>query len=131
MLYLLSRKPDCATKVRADKIAERLEQIRSGEAPALLAEVDARERDRSTWCVGVRWEYERQDLADIVRVCLYRSYFRQALIHQVTVSRWSGSVSDLPRVRRRLRASSGRRSRPHSVEAKEEPLQVRRGQGSR
>ena len=54
--------------VRADKIAERLEQIRSGEAPQLLAEVDARERDRSTWCVGVRWEYSREDLADIVRV---------------------------------------------------------------
>jgi hypothetical protein len=54
--------------VRADLISERLRLLESSAGPSLLEEIDKRERDRKTWAVGVRWEYERQDLVEIVQV---------------------------------------------------------------
>lgn len=49
---------------------ERLALIESGGALELLTATDERERDTKTWCVGVRWYYEREDLLEIVQVRL-------------------------------------------------------------
>ena len=34
----------------------------------LLTATDERERDKKTYCVGVRWAYEREDLLEIIQV---------------------------------------------------------------
>lgn len=52
---------------RAELFDAQLQKI-STTAGALevLAETDARERERGTWAVGVNWEYGRDDLREIV-----------------------------------------------------------------
>lgn len=55
---------------RAPLVAAHLGRIEAGEAPDILREVDERERDKETWCVGVRWYYERADLLEIVEVSI-------------------------------------------------------------
>lgn len=61
--------PFLLTTARSTQVRRRLEQIAAGEAPSILREVDERERDKGTLCVGVRWEFERDDLREIVE-CL-------------------------------------------------------------
>lgn len=55
--------------VRAEQIKERLDLIASGRALDILKATDERERERKTFCVGVRWYYETEDLVEIVQVC--------------------------------------------------------------
>ena len=59
---------DAFSIVRAELVQERLEVIRKGGALELLKAADERERPNKTWCVGVRWAYERDDLVEIVQV---------------------------------------------------------------
>jgi len=52
---------------RKDLIEARLRQIRDGKAREIVEHVDSAQREKDTWCVGVRWDlFVRQDL---VRDC--------------------------------------------------------------
>jgi Fanconi-associated nuclease 1 len=54
---------------RRDDIEDRLERMtRKGEALKMLREADGRERDRGTLGIGVRWDFGREDLEEIVQV---------------------------------------------------------------
>ncbi|KZT57584.1 hypothetical protein CALCODRAFT_452810 [Calocera cornea HHB12733] len=51
---------------RREAIDLRLAQLRAGQGPRIIAEVDDRERPNQTWCVGVRWDmFEKSDLVEI------------------------------------------------------------------
>ncbi|EIW84813.1 hypothetical protein CONPUDRAFT_79583 [Coniophora puteana RWD-64-598 SS2] len=55
---------------RRGLIETRLSEIKKGEGPEIVARVDAAERERKTWCVGVKWDlFSAQDMQDIV-TCL-------------------------------------------------------------
>lgn len=57
-------------KVRHNLIWERLAQIRDGDTAALLLRVDQQERQKGTWCVGVRWDaFSTEEIQDIASVC--------------------------------------------------------------
>lgn len=51
---------------RASEINHRLVEIENGAAARLVAEVDAREREKRTCVVGLNWDYERSDLLELV-----------------------------------------------------------------
>ena len=54
---------------REETIERRLEELANGKAKDIIAAVDEREREKSTMCVGVRWElFSREDLLEIVEV---------------------------------------------------------------
>ncbi len=54
---------------RRDAIEERLERMcKKGEALRMLQETDERERERGTLAIGVRWDFEKEDLEEIVQV---------------------------------------------------------------
>jgi Fanconi-associated nuclease 1 len=60
--------------VRADLIAARLGEIEAGSASAILAEVEERERPKTTKVVGVRWTFTSEELQEFVDVrmsCLH------------------------------------------------------------
>lgn len=60
---------DCFYYARREAIDERLQEIRNGQAPEIVARVDDEHREEATQCVGVRWkDFEKQDLVDIVSV---------------------------------------------------------------
>jgi Fanconi-associated nuclease 1 len=62
---------DAFYRARKDLIEARLRDIREGKAREILERVDGAQRERDTWCVGVRWDlFSRQDLAEIVEVSL-------------------------------------------------------------
>jgi Fanconi-associated nuclease 1 len=50
---------------RASEINRRLVEIANGEAQRLIREVDAREREKSTCVVGLRWDFALEDLLEI------------------------------------------------------------------
>ncbi|KAG8986284.1 hypothetical protein FRB90_004105, partial [Tulasnella sp. 427] len=53
--------------VREEAIMRRLKQIEGGMAPEFIQEVDARERPRRTWAVGVRWDdFPLEDVLNII-----------------------------------------------------------------
>lgn len=62
--------------MRADLVAERLQDIENGRALHLLLETDERERLNKTYCVGMRWGYEREDLVEIIQVRRRPDYTR-------------------------------------------------------
>lgn len=49
-------------------VKERLDEIEAGKATELLTRTDDRERENRTYCVGLKWGYEREDLAEIIQV---------------------------------------------------------------
>ena len=51
---------------RASEINHRLVEIENGAAARLVAEVDAREREKRTCVVGLSWDYELSDLLELV-----------------------------------------------------------------
>lgn len=53
---------------RSCEIYSRLRDISNGKAPEILKEVDARERDMKTWCVGVKWDYTLEQLLQLSEV---------------------------------------------------------------
>lgn len=60
---------DAFSIVRADLVAQRLDAIRKGHAGQIIQKVDEQERERGTWCVGVRWDsFTSEDLQDFARV---------------------------------------------------------------
>ncbi|RUS24895.1 hypothetical protein BC938DRAFT_472935, partial [Jimgerdemannia flammicorona] len=61
---------------RCYEINRRLRDISNGEFADLLRVADERERDRNTWCIGVSWEYEREDLKEIAEVTLFSGRFQ-------------------------------------------------------
>ncbi|KAH7107558.1 VRR-NUC domain-containing protein [Auriculariales sp. MPI-PUGE-AT-0066] len=51
---------------RRDLIEERLKRISSGGGRALIEEVDGRERERQSVCIGMRWDkFSRHDIVEI------------------------------------------------------------------
>ena len=70
-------------------MSKRLNELEAGQGPDILRAVDERERHSKTWCVGVRWQYEQEDLVDIVRV---RALFSPKLTRSLQI--------DLPEGRR-------------------------------
>jgi Fanconi-associated nuclease 1 len=68
---------DAFAIVRAELVAERLQQIEDGQAPELLQITDERERENKTYCVGLKWGYEREDLLEIIQVRQSSSVLRQ------------------------------------------------------
>ncbi len=53
---------------RKEAIEERLEKMQKTKvALEMLREVDERERERGTLAIGVRWDFEREDLVEIVK----------------------------------------------------------------
>lgn len=54
---------------RQEAIEKRLQELRDGQGPAIIAEFDDRERSKQTLCVGVRWDmFEKTDLVEIAEV---------------------------------------------------------------
>jgi len=51
---------------RASEINHRLVEIANGDAGRLIREVDDREREKKTCVIGLKWEFELEDLLDIV-----------------------------------------------------------------
>ncbi|KAL7629255.1 hypothetical protein AAE478_000775 [Parahypoxylon ruwenzoriense] len=51
---------------RASEINHRLVEITNGGAAKLIEEVDRRERERRTCVVGLNWDYEQDDLVELV-----------------------------------------------------------------
>lgn len=52
-----------------------LEMEKTSAAVAMLREVDERERERGTLAIGVRWDFTRKDLEEIIQVripCTYQ-----------------------------------------------------------
>lgn len=60
---------DAFAIVRAELVQDRLRQIGQGEALEMLKVTDERERENKTYCVGLKWGYEREDLLEIIQVC--------------------------------------------------------------
>ncbi|KAI0314652.1 VRR-NUC domain-containing protein [Amylostereum chailletii] len=52
---------------RQDLIDLRLQDLRKGHALYILDRVDSEYREKKTWCIGVRWEYPRDTLREIVQ----------------------------------------------------------------
>jgi fanconi-associated nuclease 1 len=57
---------DAFYPARASEINHRLVEIANGEAGRLLREVDERERERRTCAVGLNWDFEYEDLSELV-----------------------------------------------------------------
>ncbi|KAF5875416.1 putative coiled-coil domain-containing protein mtmr15 protein [Botrytis fragariae] len=53
-------------EARASEINHRIVEIENGMAPGIIREVWEREGERKTCVVGLRWDFERQDLEGIV-----------------------------------------------------------------
>lgn len=51
---------------RASEINHRLVEIANGDAGRLIREVDAREREKRTCIIGLNWDFELEDLLEIV-----------------------------------------------------------------
>lgn len=51
---------------RASEINHRLVEIANGNAASIIRSVDSRERERGTCVIGLRWEFELEDLLEIV-----------------------------------------------------------------
>lgn len=51
---------------RASEVNHRLVEIANGQAESLLRQVHQRERDRRTCVVGLNWDFEVEDLAELV-----------------------------------------------------------------
>lgn len=60
---------DAFAIVRAELVEARLKEIEDGHAFEILSAADERERANKTYCVGLKWYYEREDLLEIVQVC--------------------------------------------------------------
>ncbi|RYP81313.1 hypothetical protein DL769_002042 [Monosporascus sp. CRB-8-3] len=58
---------DAFYPTRASEINHRLVEIANGGAGRLIAEVDARERERRTCVVGLNWDYALADLLELAR----------------------------------------------------------------
>lgn len=56
---------DAFYPTRASEINHRLVEIANGEAPRLVRTVDAAHRERRTCVVGLNWDYEVDDLAEL------------------------------------------------------------------
>lgn len=56
---------DAFYPTRASEINHRLVEIANGEAPRLIRQVDAAHRERRTCVVGLNWDYEVDDLAEL------------------------------------------------------------------
>jgi Fanconi-associated nuclease 1 len=60
---------DTFATARRQQVEERLAKMETTKgALEMLRETDDRERDKATWAVGIRWDYGREDLEDIVEV---------------------------------------------------------------
>ena len=57
---------DAFYPARASEINHRLVEIANGEAERLLRQVDERERERRTCAVGLNWDFEFEDLSELV-----------------------------------------------------------------
>lgn len=62
-------------------INERLNDIGQGKYLEIIKCTDERERARETYCVGVQWQYERQDLLEIAEVNPFSLIFSPKLLH--------------------------------------------------
>lgn len=60
---------DTFATARRALVEERLAKMeKTSGALEMLRETDDREREKATWAVGIRWDYGREDLEDIVEV---------------------------------------------------------------
>ncbi|KAH8893804.1 hypothetical protein GQ53DRAFT_644627 [Thozetella sp. PMI_491] len=103
---------DAFYPTRASEINHRLVEIANGEAPRLLREVDARHRDRRTCVVGLNWDYDVDDLAELV-ACFDGSAL--AAVCKVLAQEYSargGGLPDLLLWRLGSRGGSGESERP-------------------
>jgi Fanconi-associated nuclease 1 len=57
---------DAFYPTRASEINHRLVEIANGRAGRILRDVDARERERRTCVVGLNWDFELEDLLELV-----------------------------------------------------------------
>lgn len=54
---------------RKDLIDQRLDELKAGQGPDILARVLGERTESKTWCVGVRWDlFEKGDLLEITKV---------------------------------------------------------------
>ena len=86
---------DTFCSARQDLIDQRLAALERGEARDLLAKILNRERPHRTSCIGVDWDFQSDDLLEIVDV-------RASPHHHLHIF----NVYDLFEVYRRSRASS-------------------------
>lgn len=74
--------------MRAKEIKTRLKELEEeGKALEILNNVDTKERERLTWCVGMKWKYERQDLEEIIQV-VFDTFQDQMFTDEQVVLGW-------------------------------------------
>jgi len=79
---------------RLSLIESRLDRIRKTGGRQIIEEVDARERERMTVCIGMRWDlFSRQDLCDIAE-CLGGPAL--AVICRILCEDYGGRTSGVP-----------------------------------
>lgn len=53
---------------RRKEIEGRLREISEGDAPQILQRIDTAQRETKTLCIGVNWDFSREDLLEISQV---------------------------------------------------------------
>lgn len=105
---------------REDIINTRLDELTNdpNAARRIIGDVDLRERERETWCIGVNWDlFERDDLLEIVDVSILRLIsFRLANPLALPVPGRTRSCYYMPIAFRRIRQSGWWRTGPLRLE---------------
>lgn len=114
---------------RQGLVDQRLAVLKRSEARVLLEQVLSRERQHRTSCIGVDWDFQPDELLDIVDVstsfyCTCRIVDRALL----EVSRWTCARSHLSNDMRRLRAMAKRSSRSPCMERHDSRVSIRRSE---
>ncbi|RUS18970.1 hypothetical protein BC937DRAFT_88121 [Endogone sp. FLAS-F59071] len=80
---------------RCYEINRRLCDISNGEFGEILKTVDERERERRTWCVGVSWDYEKQDLSEVAECIDGPALAQICRVFAEEYEHWCGGFPDL------------------------------------
>lgn len=86
---------DAFYPTRASEINHRLVEIANGEAPRIICDVDAAHRERRTCIVGLNWDYELDDLAELARCFRGEALAAVCKVMAQEYSQRGGGVPDL------------------------------------
>lgn len=98
---------DAFYPVRASEINHRLVEIENGGAEAIVRRVDAAERERRTCVVGLNWDFELDDLVELVRCFEGAALAAVCKVMAQEYKARGGGVPDLVLWRQRPPAATG------------------------
>jgi Fanconi-associated nuclease 1 len=79
---------DAFYPTRASEINHRLVAIGNGKAGEYIKATYEREKEKSTWCVGLNWTYSLEDLVEVAEVDILTSLF----VMLIRLVHWRTSV---------------------------------------